>query len=192
MKDAGIADVAGNYEFPIPEAIEQVVTTELSGLTPYIALNMDGSEPSRQLSLAQGREICRLLRARFDLPIVPVCSPQGSEKAEALAQSLSYVHRSELPLSLQHSAAIVKHAALVVSPDTAVLHMASAYNRPALGLFARRQDRWRPLSEQSAMLVTGGHLRNLDLKQVEASLETLTPDRSHRSSGWNNTLTSTA
>lgn len=175
MRDAGIAEVPGAFEFPLASHVEAEAAAVLAPLGPYVALNMDGSQASRQLPLARARGLCRLLHDRYGLPIVTVCAPDGEAKARALADALPFVHRPALALSLPHSAAIVKLASLVVTPDTAILHMASAYDRPVLGLFARRQDRWRPLSRQSAMVVVGGPLEDLDMEEVADRLATLAP-----------------
>lgn len=166
MREAGIAEVPGTYEFPISADDEARVRRSVAPLRPYVALNLDGSHPSRQLSLEQGRRLCELLRDILGLPVVMVFGPGGEEKARRLAADMPDVHRLSLAVSLPHSVAIVKHAALVVTPDTAVLHMASAWNRPTLGLYARPQRRWRPLAEKSAMIETGGDLVQLDMQEV--------------------------
>ncbi|WP_185827556.1 glycosyltransferase family 9 protein [Halomonas nitroreducens] len=175
MREAGIADVPGTYEFPIAADDEERVRRCVAPLRPYVALNLDGSHPARQLSLEQGRRLCELLRNITGLAVVMVFGPGGEDKAQRLAAEVPDVHRLSLAVSLPHSVAIVKHAALVVTPDTAVLHMASAWNRPTLGLYARPQRRWRPLAEHSAMIETGGHLADLDLQEVAMALAVLAP-----------------
>ncbi|MDN3554485.1 glycosyltransferase family 9 protein [Halomonas maura] len=173
MREAGIAEVPGTYEFPIAADDEARVRRCVEPLGAYVALNLDGSHPARQLSLAQGRRLCELLRDILGRPVVMVFGPGGEDKARRLAADMPDVHRLPLAVSLPHSVAIVKHAALVVTPDTAVLHMASAWNRPTLGLYARPQRRWRPLAEHSAMIETGGHLGDLDMQQVARVLAAL-------------------
>lgn len=179
MREAGIAEVRGAYEFPIAADDEERVRRSVAPLRPYVALNLDGSHPARQLSLEQGRRLCELLRDIPGLPVVMVFGPGGEDKARRLAADMPDVHCLPLAVSLPHSVAIVKHAALVVTPDTAVLHMASAWNRPTLGLYARPQRRWRPLAEHSAMIETGGHLADLDMQEVARALAALPVDE-----GW--------
>ncbi|MBB3139460.1 glycosyltransferase family 9 protein [Halomonas organivorans] len=173
MREAGIAEVPGAYEFPIAAEDEQRVRRSVAPLGPYVALNLEGGHPARQLSLDQGRRLCELLHHEHGLPVVMVFGPDGEGKAQRLATDLPWVHLLALDVSLPHSVAIVKHAALVVTPDTAVLHMASAWNRPTLGLFARPQRRWRPLAEHGAMIETGSHLADLDMDEVARALAAL-------------------
>ncbi|EPC04118.1 hypothetical protein L861_02065 [Litchfieldella anticariensis FP35 = DSM 16096] len=173
MRDAGIANVPGNYEIPIEASVDADVCQALGDIGPYIALNMDGSKAARSLTLDQAQEICGYIEETYGLPIVAVCSPAGEKKANALADRVNKARRLDVPMSIHHSAAIVKHSALVVTPDTSVLHMASAFDRPVLALFAKRQDRWRPLSPQRETLISGDHLKDLDMQAVREALARL-------------------
>lgn len=173
MREAGIADVPGGYEFPLAADDERRVRRSVEALGPYVALNLDGSHPARQLSVSQGQCLCELLWQVHGLPVLMVFGPDGEKKARQLAAATPVARILPMAVSLPHSAAIVKHAALVITPDTAVLHMASAWNRPTLGLFARPQRRWRPLAEHSAMIVTGQHLADLDMDEVAKALTVL-------------------
>lgn len=54
-------------------------------------------------------------------------------------------------------AEIVKHSAGVISPDTAIIHMASAFNVPVVGLYTDVKwnlDRFAPLSDKQRILIS--------------------------------------
>ena len=51
---------------------------------------------------------------------------------------------------------LVRHAALLISPDTSLLHLASAFDIPTVGLYLRGQwnrTMWTPLSRQQRVII---------------------------------------
>lgn len=74
------------------------------------------------------------------------------------------------PLEL---AEVINISDIVISPDTAAIHMASAFNKPVIDLMNNVEwniERFAPLSEKQKILVSG----------ESNSLETITPDDVHR------------
>ena len=65
-----------------------------------------------------------------------VHGPKGEDKARALVDCYNNVYRLSLPPSIKRSAAIIKDAYIAITPDTSILHMASAYNTPVVAIYA--------------------------------------------------------
>jgi ADP-heptose:LPS heptosyltransferase len=70
---------------------------------------------------------------------------------------------------------VVKHADLVMTPDTAIVHIASAFDRPVLGLYSNHEwnyKKFHPLSSHYRMVVSpvaGALVRDLPLDLVLAN-----------------------
>lgn len=88
------------------------------------------------------------------MPIVIVHGPKGEDKARELVNSYNNVYRLSLSPSIKRSAAIIKDAYIAITPDTSILHMASAYNTPLLQfmLITKRDGpQWPMFRSQSSL-----------------------------------------
>lgn len=64
----------------------------------------------------------------------------------------------------------IYHSRLVISPDTAIIHIASAFNTPVIGLYNNVEwnlERFKPLSEKSTVLIS----------QDAESINSITPEQ---------------
>lgn len=175
MKDAGIADVPARFEIPLPSTIDDEVvhwlgSHQLDSDAAYGVINLDGSQPSRQIGLDTAKMIIQLLWQHYRLPMIVVCSPAGEEKAAMLAECSPHVSLPELPRSIHHSAALIKHSAFVITPDTAILHIASAFDRPTIGIYREYKGHWIPTGEPNAIIITEGPVDSLSQRQLEAAI----------------------
>ncbi|ANF58928.1 glycosyltransferase family 9 protein [Halotalea alkalilenta] len=175
MQDAGIAEVEGKFELPLPPGVEEEVDAWLDGRGEFIVLNLDGSTPDKWLSLERGEMVAQCLEQRYGLPILVICSPSGEAKAAALAQRLKFVTLPALPRTIHHSAALIARAALVVTPDTSVVHIASAFDRPVIGIYRRANGHWIPLSTMSATIVTEGEVEKLSERALVQAMDEIGP-----------------
>lgn len=170
MHDADIADVEARFELPIPQPIVQQVKAFTRPLGRYIALNLDGSTADKQLSIEKGALLAQQLWEYYQLPMIMLCSPQGEGKARALSQHYEHVIVPDLPRSLHHSAALVADSALTVTPDTSLLHVASAHNIPVIGIYRRYNGHWVPLSESSIMIITEGSVDQVTTADIQYAM----------------------
>ena len=170
MKDVGLPEVKGRFELPVPDTIDSAVHSALAPFTPYVALNLDGSFARKSLSLTRAIEVANLIQRHFNLSVVVACSPQGEEKALSLAKQCSNVVLPNMPRSLAHSAAIIRHANLLVSPDTSLVHMASAHDVPTLAFYRHNTYGWQPTAPYSEVLIGGDDINDLPLAQIDNAL----------------------
>lgn len=173
MKDAGIADVPARFELPIPSDIEESILDQIKTYQPYIALNMDASRPIGSLNEDTAIKLIRYLANKHHYQVLITCSPAGEKKAYRVTQACPSAHIIAAPRSIYHSAAIIKHATLVISPDTSIIHIASAYNRPTLGIYRAELKAWRPLADHNATLITGNDINAIDMSKFKKTLEKL-------------------
>lgn len=87
-----------------------------------------------------------------------VHGPKGEDKARALVDCYNNVYRLSLPPSIKRSAAIIKDAYIAITPDTSILHMASAYNTPVVAIYADYKTRWPAMADVSGQSSLGKKL----------------------------------
>ncbi len=94
-------------------------------------------------------EVARHLGETHGLPILVSTGPDPGERAHAAAIGGTLVQ----PRGLCDFAALIRDATLVVSCDTAAVHLAAAFERPQIALFGPTNPfHWRPRHERAVVI----------------------------------------
>ncbi|WP_284675470.1 glycosyltransferase family 9 protein, partial [Escherichia coli] len=113
------------------------------------------------------------IQSETDMPIVIVHGPKGEDKARELVNSYNNVYRLSLSPSIKRSAAIIKDAYIAITPDTSILHMASAYNTPVVAIYADYKTRWPAMADVSESVVVGKKFDNISLDEFAKALKSV-------------------
>ncbi len=140
---------------------------------PYIALNLEGSSQERTFSLSIAENLIAKIQSETDIPIVIVHGPKGEDKARVLVDCYNNVYRLSLSPSIKRSAAIIKDAYIAITPDTSILHMASAYNTPVVAIYADYKTRWPAMADVSESVVVGQKIDNISLDEFAKALKSV-------------------
>ncbi|MEO3991247.1 glycosyltransferase family 9 protein [Pseudocitrobacter cyperus] len=167
MREAGFPAVIAKYEFPLSEDVLEEVRRETTLWGDYIALNLEGSVQARTFSFTVAQKIIMTIKKATDMPVIIVHGPKGADCAVKLTESYDDVYHLSLAPSLMRSASVIKDAFLTITPDTSILHMASAYNTPAIAIYADYKTRWPAMQEISETLVVGRDIDHIDLVEFE-------------------------
>ena len=171
MREAGFPAVRAVFELPLSEAVLTEVRHETSTLGPYIALNLEGSARERTFSIPVAEKLIAIIKQAIDLPIVIVHGPKGIDNAVLLTQYCDNVHRLPLSPSIMRSAAVINGAFLAITPDTSILHMASAYNIPAIAVYADYKTRWPAMQDISEAIVVGKDIDHIHLDEFREAIK---------------------
>lgn len=170
MRDAGFPAVRPMFEFPLNEEVLIEVRNETRSLEDYIAINLEGSVQERTFSLPIAKKLISLIKNETDIPIVIVHGPKGVDNAVKLTESVEGVYHLSLSPSLMRSAAVIKDAFLAITPDTSILHMASAYNTPTIAVYADYKTRWPAMQDISETIVVGKDIDHINLDEFKKTL----------------------
>lgn len=158
IENVGLGSVEGRFELPIPVNIDQEVHQWASELGPYVLFNLDGGADYRCISMDKAKALMDTVHKTTGLPLVIPYAPSGEQKAVQLAKQFPFVHTFPGPCSLLVSAALVKYAAVVFSPDTSIVHIASAYNRPTVGVYTVIDSAWQPQATPHEIIHSTDHV----------------------------------
>lgn len=113
-----------------------------AGQTKYIIINTDAAEAFREWGFENTLELSRRIANEWrDLQIFWTSAPQRSSAAmEFLASQPKHPVIYLNTPSVQHLLVAVEGASAVISPDTSVVHIASAYRKPTLGLYVEHNE----------------------------------------------------
>jgi lipopolysaccharide heptosyltransferase II len=132
---------------PEREAAAHLLASLGRGGTPYAVIAPGASYgPAKRWSAERFAEAARHLREAWGLAAVLVGSEEDREAAEGLAAlapgAASAVGRTDLPALL----GLLAEAAVVLSNDSGVMHLAAALRRPTVAVFGSTSPVWTSAS----------------------------------------------
>jgi len=173
MREAGFPLVRPRFEFPLGEDVQNEVREDLDYPEKYIALNFEGSINERTFSAEMVKKIIIFIRKQLNIPVIVVHSPKGMNTAIEVEQVYDHVYRLSLAPSIKRSAAVIKNAFIVITPDTSVLHIASAFNIPTIAIYANYKTRWPAMSDITETIVVGNNINDLNLDEFTLALSSI-------------------
>lgn len=116
-------------------------------ISQYFCVNLSGSRVERNWTTEKW--ISFLQQIAKDIPsIVIIAAPAEKERAIQIAEAVSNAVYLETK-SIIEVYSVVKKATLVISPDTSIVHIAAAFDKPLLGLYSKNilnNAKFHPLS----------------------------------------------
>lgn len=128
----------------------------LSG-TPYVVINVSSHTDNRSWLLHHALLVCReLLRRLPEVELLFIASPQQWRRVENLVQLLAHPRCRAFRGSFADVVALVAGAAWVATPDTAIVHVASALGKPVVGLYGEliKVVEWYPFGVPFVLVVS--------------------------------------
>jgi ADP-heptose:LPS heptosyltransferase len=119
----------------------------------WIVVHTGVSEKKREYPIDQWIETVRLLQQQFDLPILLTGSSKEMQQAYTIQQATGgNVHVVAELLSIEEFIAVIHEAQLVISVNTATIHIAAATDTPVIVLYALTNPQHTPWSEYAKVL----------------------------------------
>lgn len=129
----GIQDDGEGLDYFVPEK-DRVGDDDLpfSHIAGYIALVMDAGTYTRKMPVHKLKKLC----LKLDYPIVLVGNRDEAERGNELAsQDAVKIYNACGKFNLNESADIIRKSKVVISPDTALLYIACAFQKPVVAIW---------------------------------------------------------
>lgn len=125
---------------------------ESRDLMKYVIVNLSAGEQVNKLSLIQVSDVVRHLSQSKEIVTVLIFDPTDETKARAVETALSparcirFSANGKAPLS--QIASLIEGALFVITPDTSIVHFASAVHTPTFAIFSplRKSKEWFPFN----------------------------------------------
>ncbi|WP_075183040.1 glycosyltransferase family 9 protein [Pantoea sp. 1.19] len=152
------------YDLHVPVEVDNEVKNYLatSGSARNVIINIFTGSPERCFSEAQLCRIIAMIRQRY---------------ADVRIILLDHRRQLTLPLppgvaahpfsTLQHVMALIRRADLIISPDTAIVHIAAAWQKPLVSVYKNvvdNNDLWAPGYPQASQII----VQRRSIREVEA------------------------
>lgn len=139
----------------IEKNAEEAVERGLNGAAAPAVVNISAGQATRRWKEEGWSAVIRFcFEKRMDVALA--FQPSDADRAAAFKREFPRLIVPDSP-GIGHAAALVKRAALVVTVDTAVVHLASAYDVPVVALYpnvAWNFAKFRPLSTRQEVLMS--------------------------------------
>lgn len=159
----------------IPEDIQNEVMPFLEPLTKKrIFINLSVGKTNRKWGKENWKELLSLLTkdGSYDI-ILNAYGGSDREMAQEIIKELDSERIHLYSGQYMEIAELARNSATVISPDTAIIHLASAFNVPVVDLFTDVKwniERFAPLTDKNRILISGD----------KDSLKGITPDTVYR------------
>ena len=155
LEPFGIKPQSNNYDLFISEKLNDKSRQFLKQFSSnfLIGINLEGAVQGKKITFSELEKICKELY-KFDnkIKIIILCPPKNfllfGKKIEQMG--LSYVEISYKTNTFLDVSALVSHLDLIITPDTSISHVASAFNIPVVTIHENNQDSYElfaPVSE---------------------------------------------
>jgi ADP-heptose:LPS heptosyltransferase len=120
-----------------------------------IGINLEGSFKEKRIQKNQLKQICIGLYAiNKRIKIVVLSKPSKASKVKEIINELqlNFVFASYLTNTINDLAALVAELDLVITPDTSIVHIAGAFDKPIISIHENNIDSfrlWAPVSKLS-------------------------------------------
>jgi ADP-heptose:LPS heptosyltransferase len=139
-----------------------------------IGLNVEGSNEERRISDRDVRNIILgLYSMTNNIAIILFHKPNDSEYVAQLIpiEASKYTFLSYPTLSVLDLAALVDNLDVIISPDTSIVHMACAFNKPLVAIYrnnATNFDIWHPISDLNYVVFSqrSDSLKDIDVDEI--------------------------
>ena len=169
----------------IKSEIEETMRSDKT--SGFVHINLEARTPFRELGIENSFELSQKIRSRFgDMSVLWTASPASSAAVETfLASNSSYGIHFQRTQNIDELIGLVRQATLVITPDTSVVHIASAERKPVVALL-RHYSEWHPYKVPHYVLVPsfGEAVSTIPQEIILEALENLMDQRrAHTFSG---------
>lgn len=140
-------------------ALQQLINQSQQKFKHVVGINFFGSSKYRRFSFEHAKTLICKWRRQFPDDLLVIIPTPGEDKFIArLVASVKddMVLSPDFSASFEVSLAIIDIADFTFTPDTAVVHMASALNKPVIGVYRHNMqnyEEWKPLGKCSQRLL---------------------------------------
>lgn len=172
---------AHSLQYCIPPdqiAEKQVARFIESGLAngPYVVVNLHGASRSRKLNTDLSIDLIQTVLARFpNLKVILLTYPAINNWILSILKTVAsdrLFFNSETT-SFFHSIYIIRGSVLVVTPDTAVVHVADAFQKPLVAFYSQEAINysfWRSIQPNAVVVRYDQHINELTKRHFENAL----------------------
>ncbi|MBT3298961.1 lipopolysaccharide heptosyltransferase family protein, partial [archaeon] len=122
-----------------------------------IGINLEGAVKGKKIKFSELWKICQgLHKANNNVQIIILTTPSNLQRVDekVTEKLLDYVVTSYKTSTILDVAALISQLDLIITPDTSIVHIASAFNIPMVTIHENNQDSYQLFSPVSTISKT--------------------------------------
>jgi ADP-heptose:LPS heptosyltransferase len=154
LKPFGINPKSNNYDLFVADD-QQKQAQDFTNQYPskfLIGINLEGAVKGKKIQFSELWKICQgLHKANNNIQIIILTTPGNLKSVDekVTESSLDYVVASYKTNTILDAAALIGQLDLIITPDTSIVHIASAFNKPIVTIHENNQDSYQLFSPTS-------------------------------------------
>jgi ADP-heptose:LPS heptosyltransferase len=140
--------VANNQQKQAQNFIKQYSSKFLVGI------NLEGAVKGKKIIFSELDQICQgLYKENNNVQIIILTTPNNLQKTNKKVNDmdLDYVITSYKTSAILDAAALINRLNLIITPDTSIVHIASAFNKPIVTIHENNQDSYQLFAPTSSL-----------------------------------------
>ena len=146
--------------------VERFLSDAFSNKKFLLGINISAGSKARFWGTENYKKLIGSL-TDFDVNLLLICSPEDLEDAKKISENKSIIFYSE---NYNEFAAMISELSFLITPDTAAVHLASAFQVPVFGIYVKYNTSemiWSPYKSDFDCVVTEGPtLKNIEFEEV--------------------------
>jgi ADP-heptose:LPS heptosyltransferase len=130
-----IYDIDLKYEIPLTSKEESLALDLINSNYKYkykIVVNPFSASKHRTLSVNKLKDLIVLMENSFDCCVFILCQEKNKRKVASLESNRTIIASFR---SILESSALIKYADIIITPDTSIVHIATAFNKKTIALY---------------------------------------------------------
>ena len=173
LEQLGFSNLNMDYEIPLNKEAEEKVDKylEKKKIDNYIAVNFFGAAKNKKINNENAIKLIDMLRMKYkDKKIIILDSPSDRKALDNILKNILDDKRVYFyPNSTIFEAIeIIKKSILVVSPDTAIIHIADGFDKKVISFYKNEKityDKWK-ISEDNEIHFYENNINELDFSNI--------------------------
>ena len=173
LEQLGFSNLNMDYEIPLNKEAEEKVDKylEKKKIDNYIAVNFFGAAKNKKINNENAIKLIDMLRMKYkDKKIIILDSPSDRKALDNILKNILDDKRVYFyPNSTIFEAIeIIKKSILVVSPDTAIIHIADGFNKEIISFYKNEKityDKWK-ISEDNEIHFYENNINELNFSNI--------------------------
>lgn len=172
LEKIGFYPISAKYDVPMEEQSENDIIQFLQEkhLSNYMVVNFFGAGSARRFDDNSMQRLLDYL-THHNMIVVLLAYPEVMDKLVTLAKAYTNVFVYEKTKTIFHSISLIKYANLVISPDTSIIHIASAFEKPLIAFYSQDEENfvnWHPNNKaETHILRFHKSVNELDFTQIK-------------------------
>ena len=152
----GIEPASNKYDLFFSSSQEKSALNYLNQFTSKckVGINLEGAVKGKKIQNTELEQICKgIKQVNNNVQIIILTAPNNLHSVSQLVKEigLEYVVPSYKTKTILDVAALIKNLDIIITPDTSIVHIASAFDKPIVTIHEKNHDSFQLFSPTSSL-----------------------------------------